>query len=101
MPYSVYLFGLLTNQWCIEGAFPSSRVDLVADTAMIVRIDDESKRTVHAFTVAVAVAVAVTLDDQRDPPVVATERFRSSPAPQPHLAGGPCQGDWPVEADHV
>ena len=50
-------------EWSLE----SSIVYLAAVTAMIVRLDDESKESAYAF--------AVTVDDQRDPPVVAPKRF--------------------------
>ncbi len=47
--YSVYLFGLLTNQWCIEEPYPSSMVALLGNMAMIVRIEDESKESTYEF----------------------------------------------------
>src|SRR5579859_5732147 len=58
---------------------------------MIVRIDDESNENTQA----------IPPDYQRDPPAIATECFRSSPASQPYFAGGSGQGDGSVETDDV
>ena len=71
--FSVYLFGRLTNQWCIEGLLTSSIVVLAGNSAMIVRIDDESNENAHVCIVTVA--LFINADGQRDSPVVATERF--------------------------
>src|SRR3984957_12018835 len=90
-PYSVYLFGRLTNQSRMMCARRQVVVALAANTAMIVRRGDESNEYSYAFPT----------DNQRDPPAVATQRFRSPAAPQPHLTGGPCQGDLSVETDDV
>jgi len=45
-----YLFGRLTNQWCMGEPLSSSRMALAANTAMIVRIYDEPKESADAFT---------------------------------------------------
>src|SRR6185437_14551574 len=86
---SVYLFGPLTNQSRTMCTLRQVVVALAANTAMIVRRGDESNECSHAFPT----------HHQRDPPAVATQRLRSPSAPQPHLAGGPGQGDLSVETD--
>src|SRR5271154_173178 len=88
---SVYLFGRLTNQSRTMRAVRQVLVDLAANTAMIVRRGDESNEYSYGFPT----------DNQRDPPTIATERFRSPSAPQPHLTGGPRQGDLSVETNDV
>src|SRR6185437_8293900 len=88
---SVYLFGPLTNQSRTMCTLRQVVVALAANTAMIVRRGYESNECSHAFPT----------HHQRDPPAVATQRLRSPSAPQPHLAGGPGQGDLSVETDHV
>src|SRR5205814_8639597 len=75
----------------LRNPFTSSMVVLSTNGAMIVRVDDESNENAHDFTA----------DEQRDPPVVATERFRSPSASQPYLPGRPGQGDRSVETAGV
>ena len=74
-----------------EGCQLKAWLALAANTAMIVRVDDESNESAYVFPAY----------GERDPPVIAKERFRGPSAPQPHLACGPRQGDGSVETDHV